>query len=174
MNAKWSVLAVSENAVARQLAVQFCDSLVQRFWSEFSFDLDWCDWAALEDTEGAKQAARKACEADLIITATLPGAVIPRHVKNWIEMTLCNRRDHEGVLVGLPAPDAGLTAEAAATQVYLRKLAHNAGMDYLTAVPQSLPHRAPESAESYNQRATQITSVLDTILRKPPVPPRLL
>jgi hypothetical protein len=174
MKAKWSVLAVYENAAARELAMQFCDTLVQRFWSELSFELSWCDWTALEETESSKEAARKAREADLIVTATSSRGIIARHVKTWLELALRDRGDHEGVLVGLPVAEAESTCEVGAMQVYLRKLAHDAGMDYLTAVPQSLPDRVPESVESCHQRATQITSVLDTILRRSSVPPKVL
>ena len=172
MKAKWSVLALYENAEARQFAVQFCDCLVQRFWGDYGFDLSWCDWAALEHPGSANAAARKVGEADLIIIAPSPGATIPWELRNWLESVLHDRGEREGVLVGLPAPGAEFSAEAAATQLYLRKLAHNVGMDFLTAVPESMPTRATESSEAYNQRATQVTSVLDSILRYCPVPPR--
>jgi len=170
MKAKWSVLVVYEDKDARQLAVQFCDSLVQRFWAEFGFELSWHDWRELEDAAMAEAAGKKACEADLLIVAPSGRNIMQRHVKDWLELTLKQRGDREGVLVGLPGVDE-TSAISAATQVYLRKLAHESGMDYLTAVPESLMANVPESADAYTQRATQVTSVLDSILRYSPAPP---
>ena len=170
MNAKWSVLATYENPSARQLAMEFCDGLVQRFWPELSLELHWYDWSDLENPGKAKEAALKAIEAAIIILAKGSRGVLRPGVKRWIELALHGRRDREGVLVGLPAPESGITTEAASTQVYLRKLAHQSGLDYLTEVPQGLPLRMAESPESYRTRATQVTSVLNTILHHTPRP----
>jgi hypothetical protein len=174
MKAKWSILALYEDPDARQLAVQFCDGLMQRFWAESGFDLSWCDWKGLEHPVSAEEAAKKAREADLIIVALSGQGMIAQHVKGWLELAVQDRGEREGVLVGLPDAAPSYDAEAAVTQMYLRKLAHQAGMDYLTAVPQSLPTRVPESTEAYNQRATQVTSVLEKILSYTSVPPPLL
>jgi hypothetical protein len=94
-------------------------------------------------------------------------------LENWLEQALRDRGDREGILVGLPKPEEGLSVGAAATQVYLRKLAHAAGMDYLTAVPESLAAFVPDLSEASYQRATQVTSVLGTILSHSPPPRRL-
>lgn len=174
MKAKWSVLAVYENEAARAVAMQFCDGVVQRFWPEFSLDLGWLNWEDLENTRAASEAQQQAGTADLILIAASPRGNLPNHVSWWLELALHRRADKEGVLVGLPLPETGLSVEAAATQVYLRKLAHRNGMDYLTAVPENLPCGEAESAESYNARATQMTSVMDTILHHSPLPQRML
>jgi hypothetical protein len=174
MKAKWSLLAVYENADARHLIVQFCDRLMQRFWSQLSFDLAWYDWGQLEDENFAQEARAKARAADLIILATAPRGILSPHIKGWLELALVGPGGREGVLVGLPAPGIGVSAENASTQAYLRKLAHRIGMDYLSDVPQSLPICEPDSAEAYNQRATQVTSVMDQILKHSVLPPRLL
>jgi hypothetical protein len=170
MKTKWSVLAVYENGDARQLAVQFCDSLVQRFWSEFGFDLGWCDWSELEQPVSARDSGKRAQEADLIVVAPSRGT-IPSSVKSWLELALKQRGDREGVLVGLAGPEGEICASAGGPQAYLRKLAHDAGMDFLTTVPECLPAKVPESADAYTQRATQVTSLLDSILRYTPLPP---
>jgi len=46
-------------------------------------------------------------------------------------------------------------------------------MDYLTDVPPEITRPIPDSLESFSERAQQITSVLDEILRKPIHPPSL-
>jgi hypothetical protein len=168
---KCSVLVIFEDPSARDRAVQFCDALVQRFWPEFSFELGWCDWADLADPQQAKEADQKAGETELIIVATAPSGGLPSHVRQWLELALRGRADREGALVGLPIPESSL--EAATTQLYLRKLAHESGMDFLDAVPQSLHQLIPETLDSYNVRATQVTSVLDRILHQSPPPPRM-
>jgi hypothetical protein len=173
MKAKWSVLAVYKDGIARQTAVEFCDKLVQRFWSKFSFDLNWCEWASLENDLAANSVDRKAREADLIIFVTGDFGKIPLYLENWLEQALHGRADREGILVGLPKPETGLSVEVATTQLYLRKLAHASGMDYLTDVPESLAAFVPDLSEASYHRATQVTSVLDTILSRSP-PPRTL
>lgn len=172
MNAKWSVLALYQDVAARQEAVKFCDLLVQRFWPQTSFDLDWREWENLHDSAAAQQAASKAQEAKIIILSVSAQGTIEHLVRNWLELALSKRNDREGILVGLSAKsDAPLSAPAAATQQYLRKLAHQSGMDYLASVPQSLSNGVPENAEACALRATQVTSLLDTILHRP-TPPR--
>ncbi|HZR18547.1 MAG TPA: hypothetical protein VFE51_14745 [Verrucomicrobiae bacterium] len=175
MKTKWAVLAVYQDAAAREAAVKFCDGLVQRFWPETSFDLDWHDWQTLGDNEPAQQARQKVQDANIIIIASSSGGTIEPFVRRWLELALSQRSDREGILVGLSAEtDGPLRAEAAATQQYLRKLAHQSGLDYLTSVPPSLCYSVPETIEACNLRATQVTSVLDKILHRATVPPSML
>jgi hypothetical protein len=173
MSAKWSVFALYDDAVARERAVQFCDSLVQRFWPEFSFVLAWCQWLDLDQPLKAREAQGKVIEANLIVVAIGEKNRLPSGVERWMELALVGRGEREGALVGLPIPTAGSSSDIFAAHVFLRKLAHESGMDYLTAVPQSL-QGVPESFEAYDLRATQVTEVLDTILHQSPVPPREL
>jgi hypothetical protein len=169
MNTNWSVLVVFEGTSAREPAVAFCDELVQRFWRRTRFELAWLDWTALRETSSANRATLTAREADMFVLATGQAGKVNPHVKSWLELALRNRGEREGVLVGLSAA-AALTDERAGTQQYLRKLAHQNGLDYLETVPTSLSRGVPETAEAYQLRATQVTSVLDTILHR--VPPR--
>ena len=171
MNTNWSVLAVFQGASAREPAVSFCDALVQRFWPRTTFELVWLDWDSLHESDSAKRANLTATQADMLILATAQQGKIDLHVKTWLESALHNRGEREGVLVGLSAGEgSALTTESAGTQQYLRKLAHQNGLDYLTTVPTSLSYGVPDTTEACNLRATQVTSVLDTILHR--VPPR--
>ena len=174
MKSKCSVLAVYDDEAAREIAMKFCDALVQRFWMEFTLQMSWSRWSELEHARTAEQVRFEAQVADLIVIAAGARGVLSEHVSGWLETALRQRAEREGVLVGLPLTQPGDSSEASATQVYLRKLAHQNGMDYLTAVPQSLPHPESDSAEEYNARATQVTSVLNTILHHSHVPPRML
>jgi len=78
-------------------------------------------------------------------------------------------RAAQATLVGLLDPGAikGTTDEK---HLYLRNVAHHAGMDYLTKMPENISRGIPDSLDSYSQRAQRVTSVLDEILRKQPVP----
>jgi len=173
MNSKWPIMAVYEGTEARDRAMRFCDCLVQKFWPEFSFELSWFDFAELEDEAAAKDADHKAIEAQLIILSTARQGKIPLHARRWLEQAIRYRSEREGFLVGLTGRAA--TAQTTVTQLYLRRLAHESGMDYLTAVPQSLPRGSNEdSVESYNLRATCVTNVLGAILNQSPFPLRSL
>jgi hypothetical protein len=170
MSAKLAIVVVYEGAAARDPAMQFCDDLVKRFWPDCTFALSWFDWANLENSATAREAEQKAAEAQFVILAAGSSKMIPDYVQSWIERAMRRRGDREGVLVGLTGGD---TDGGGDTQLYLRKLAHRAGMDYLIRIPQSLPQSVPESVESCHRRATQVTSVLGAILSRVQSPPRL-
>jgi hypothetical protein len=169
MSPNWLLLVVYEDEAARERAVQFCNSLVDRFWKDLSFDISWCVSSELLDPAGTKKAGENANQAQFIIVATGASGSLSPHVNLWLEMALHDRGEREGALVGLTA-DISQSEEAMATQLYLRRLAHESGLDYLTGVPQGLPHEIPESIESYNLRAQQVTSVLATILHRSILP----
>jgi hypothetical protein len=174
MNEKWSVLALFQGSAARVTAVDFCDALVKRFWPRTTFDLSWFDWEELLDVSAADSAACTAKEADLLLVTAAHKGILQPHITRWLEASLHKRGEREGILAGLCAPETGVTQESAATQQYLRKLAHRNGLDFLAGVPTSLSQSVPENTEAYMQRATKVTSVLDTILHRVPPPPKLL
>ena len=173
MNAKWSVLAVYQGAAAREAAMHFCDAMIQRFWPHTSFDVDWHDSKDLQEGAAGSNARGKAERADMILAATPQGGLDPRF-RAWLEQALAKRGEREGFLVGLSASEPGASAEGAATQQYLRKLAHQRGLDYLSDVPQSLSHGVPETVEDCTLRARQVTTVLDRILHRPVLPTRMM
>jgi hypothetical protein len=170
----WSVLVIYQNAEAREQSVKFCDHLIERFWSRYEFDATWWSFDALEDLRSAREASAKACEADLIVFATQPSREISAVVKQWVESWIGQRGDREGALVGLMDPGVGITGLLADKFVYLRNVAHRAGMDYLTQIPQDISRAIPDSIDSYSERADQVTSVLDEILHHKSPPPYML
>jgi len=174
MNAKWSVLTLYRDMTARQSAVQFCGALVQKFWPEKNFTLDWLDWNSFVTADSAHQGDLKVLQADIILVAMAETGTMDTRLSKCLEVALTRRREREGILVGLSAPDGAVTPESAATQQYLRRLAHENGLDYLTGLPQSLPHSVSETIETCMSRATQVSSVLDRILHCIPPPPRML
>jgi hypothetical protein len=169
MKATKSVVVVYEDMARRENAVNFCDKMVRKFWDQCEFAIDWWSFALLNEPSSAKEAARKACGADLIVFACGPQSQLPSHVGAWIEHWISQRGDFEGSLASLIDPDLGVTD----THVYLRAVAHRAGMDYLTQVPQEFVDSFPDSPEPYCERACQVTGVLEEILQHHPTPPRL-
>jgi hypothetical protein len=164
----WSVVVVYQDGAARERAVDFCDQLVARFWSRFAFDVSWWSFDQLEELIAAGEAKQKATGAELIVfSSTLEGEP-PLHVKAWLEGTLGQRKEREGVLVGImDAPPVPPVAEAPKHR-YLRTAAHQAAMDYLTQLPPDLARTMPDSLDSYTSRADHVTSLLDNILHQQP------
>jgi hypothetical protein len=160
-----SLAVIYEDAEARQAAVAFCDCLIKRFWDEFDFDVSWWQFDALESSDTAREAARKASGADFVVFGSRSGEAIPsRSLTNWVELWLETRGQHEGALVSLPSPQAASGFETTAFSLYLRAVAHRAGMDYISDIPQGLAHPIPESPDSCTKRAEEVGSVLDEIL----------
>ena len=169
----WSVVILFEDAQTREKAVRFCDQLVERFWAQCEFNLTWLAFSALADSNAARAADAKARGADVIIFAMRPEGPVPAAVTDWAEESLANRTDREGTLAGLIDSGLMLTGWAAEKHAWLRSVAHRAGMDYLTEVPQEITRSIPNSLESFSERAQQVTSVLDEILHKRANPPSM-
>jgi hypothetical protein len=169
MKATRSIAVVYQNAGARDKAVIFCDCMIKRFWAQCEFEVRWWPFEALDQPRSAKEAMEKAAVADLIIFSCERECKMPAHVGAWIESWVSQRGDREGTLAHLCDSEQGATEK----DVYLRAVAHRAGMDYITEVPQDLAHCIPDSLESYSERASQVTGVLEGILKYHLAPPRL-
>ena len=155
------------------MASSFCDHLVKRFWANAEFNLSWWEFESLEDPPQARQAAQRAVEADFVVIATRRESQLSQTVLAWFEYWVERRSDREGSLVGLMDPGNVPHGGAVDKYVYLRNLAHRAGLDYLTEVPQDLARSIPDSIESCAERAGRVTSVLDQILKTQMPPPHL-
>jgi hypothetical protein len=170
MKANWTVVVIYASAEARELAVDFCDRLVKRFWTRCGFDVSWWSFELLHDGIASHEAANRTASADLLVFSRGAQVTMPDHVLLWMESWLSLRGAREGVLVSVP-PGPAPAAEPIDHQ--LRKLAHRAGMDYLTEVPQNLGLAVEESPDFYSARAQEVTHVLSDILRRPPPTPLL-
>lgn len=170
MKATCSVAVIYQDAQARELAVGYCDVLVQRFWQRRDFELCWWSFQQIENVDSTL----KDCNVDLLIFATRAVEEIPGGVQRWVERWLIERANREGALVNLTdiSPPA-LKTIAAKTDKYLRDVAHRGNLDYLTQVPADIFGLIPESAECCRDRARQMTTVLDEILHRAALPRRL-
>jgi len=164
------VVVIYEDPSIRETAVDFCDHLVERFWNRSGFDVSWWSFAQLREALSAREASQRAREADLIVVAIQPGNPIDPYVQAWLETGLQQRKEHEGVLVGLTGPGTETNERALEKHIYFRNLAHRSGLDYVTRVPQDLGYGTVDSWESCSERADQVTSVLAEILRQRETP----
>jgi hypothetical protein len=151
------VLVLYGDPSTRDQAVRFCDLLVQRFWADHKFNVEWCPLADLASEREARERAELAARARLVVFSIQPGGNVSWEFRDWVESWIPSRCECEGALVGLLD-----CAEAEGIYSYLREVAHRANMDYLTQVPDAISHQ--DSMESFSQRATQQTSVLQEIL----------
>lgn len=170
MKTTLQVVVVYENAETREAAVNFCDRLVERFWSNLEFDVSWWHYPLLSDPTAGNEALQRAATADVLVFAPQSDSPMTDAMQEWAESWVRLRGQREGVLVGLPPQPEGEPELPAKAHRYLRGLAHRTGMDYLTGVPQNLSRWMPDETDFWSKRAEQVTQVLDDILRPPPPP----
>ena len=167
-----SVTVVYEDEAQRLEAVGLCDRLLERFWPGVDLDLSWWSFEQLGSLEQTQEALGKAVQADVVVFATRSESLFPLEVDHWIEQWLSQRGRREGMVVGLLGK--GDRDREAEKHLHLRKIAHRGGMDYLTGLPEYAAHHVPDSVESCQERAHQVTSTLDEILHHSPRPPHLV
>ena len=165
------IVVIYENSVAREHAVRSAPDIAEASLRETGSGVQWWSFAKLSEAALAGEAALKAAAADLVIFAISPGEDFPGDVKLWIETWITRRSDREGALVGLMVRQSSPGEIACLKEIYLRQTAHRAGMDYLSQIPSVLGKAMPDSLDSYGERARQVTSVLDEILRSGLPPP---
>ncbi|HLP75448.1 MAG TPA: hypothetical protein VK327_00910 [Candidatus Paceibacterota bacterium] len=163
------VLVVYETLPAREQSAYLCSG-------DSNTTVRWCSAPRLNEPEYADETARHAATADMIIFAGDREGDFSPEVKVWIERWLFKRSAREGAIVGLFNSGTGSGAKVSSLkEIYLRRAAHEAGLDYLSHLPSGPIKTIPNSLETYSERAGQVTSVLHNILAGglPPTPPLL-
>jgi hypothetical protein len=132
------------------------------------------DWAAFRNIEnntvGEAFFQKAASAATLIVAARSEGEFSPR-LKSWLDRWAFKRANTRGILIGLFA-DRKATNLPTTKELFLRQMAHQGGVEYRSHL--TATGLVPDSLESYSERAGQVTSVLDGILRnRPTVAPPL-
>ena len=162
------VVVVYETSAIREHAVRFCERLAQENASTALSEMNWWSFHLLSDPVSANDAVQKAAGADVIVFAMKAGGDLPDEIKLWIEKWLNKRGEREGALFGLLAREEGPYEVAAFREIYLRNIALRAGMDYLSHAAPTASRAMPDSLDSFNRRAGQVTSVLNNILHAHP------
>jgi hypothetical protein len=166
------VVVIYEDPSLRERAVRFCEHLAEHQFPELT--LDWWSFPVLSQPAVSHSAVEKAVGADVVVFAMAAGGDLPDEVKLWIEKWLNKRGEREGAIVGLLRCEEGMHETASFREIYLRHIAHRAGMDYLSHAVPTRRRAMPDSLDSFNERAGRMTSVMDEILQKRPVAsPRL-
>lgn len=165
-----TVLVLYEDLATRQRGLAACDYLMRNFWAEVEFEFHWWRTDFLADASLAAVAAEKASEANLIFLCSAgtkqPSASLIAWFDSWIE----NRLAGEGLLVNL------VTCEAPAHhrqvgELFLREISRRADLDYLGTFPQTSTATSPASVMDAEFRASQMSVVLEGLLRESPPPP---
>jgi hypothetical protein len=160
-----SVVVIYEDSALRERAVQFCERLAAE---TPEMEMDWWSFQLLDHPSMAHSAVDRAATADVVVFAMVSRGDLPEEIKMWIERWLNKRGEREGALVGLLHREEGWHGMASFREIYLRHVARRSGMDYLSHSAPTIQHAIPDSLDSYNDRAVQMTSVLDSILREHP------
>lgn len=169
-----SVVVVYETPAIREHAVKFCERLAHEQESAAAAETNWWSFRLLGHSETGAHAARTAAGADVVIFAMHAAGDLPDEIKLWIENWLNKRGDREGALVGLLAREKRPHDVPPFREIYLRHIAHRAGMDFLSHAAPTAANAIPDSLDSFSERAAQMTSVLDSILHtRPRTPPSL-
>ena len=168
------VLVLYENPAAREQAVKFCGEFTSQSNVALQPRVRFCAFDSLNVPAKSAEALSDAVDSSLIVFAVNSAGDLPLAVKLWAESWLGKRGEREGELIGLVLDGAtGPCDIACLKEVYLRHLAHRAGMDYLSHFPRMNPRALPDSLDAFSQRSGQMTSVLDEILCTHFVPPSI-
>ena len=160
------VIVISQDTQTRDRAVSFCDDLVKRFWTQCEFEISWLSFGDLGQQNEFRNAVEKGRSARILVISMNPAAEAPAQLLAWSEAWLAGRGEREGYLIGLNDPGHIAASGVSRNFVYLRDLAHRAGMDYLTELPGEMRQAIPDSLDCFCERAGQRTAVLDQILER--------
>ena len=94
---------------------------------------------------------------------------LPEAVQDWIETWLGRRERGTGVLAAMIGIGEDALKGWTPIHVYLREAAQRANMDYLPQVLDAPQDRLDGSIEKIARRAEEVTSLLDSILHRPPI-----
>ncbi len=168
MKKNCSVVVLYEDEPTRQQAVRCFDDLVEKVRSNDGFDTGWASFEDLRDPGTASELVDKAREADFVVFSLRSDGEFSFHALEWMERWLKSKEEsREGALVGLFL-NRGDTCQQ--KEIFLRNLACKTGLDFLTRLPEGAVGIIPDSLNSYTERATCMTGVLDEILQQPPPP----
>jgi hypothetical protein len=159
-------IVLYEGSAAREFVARSSRELSERNQPGGPVEVRWSSLSALADADSARDLAQHAARADLVVFAGACTGDWPDEVKLWIESWIGQRGEREGAIVGVVIPESsvGPVEIASLKEIYLRHVAHRAGMDYLCHVPAAISKGIPDSLEYCSARAGQITSLLDEIL----------
>ena len=165
----FSAAIAYEDSTTRDRALETCDRLMQKFWTDVEFEFSWWRFDFLRDKGIFKAAVEAAARSDLIMISAHAARQLPEAVQDWIETWLGRRERGTGVLAAMIGIGEDALKGWTPIHVYLREAAQRANMDYLPQVLDAPQDRLDGSIEKIARRAEEVTSLLDSILHRPPI-----
>lgn len=165
----WRVFVGFDDLRARKRASDVCEFITKQFWPDIEFDLDLCDFHHLEDVAYLKRAVASAATAKIVVVSTSAGKGVAGGLNRWRDGLRAQRHGREGVLVGLVDPAAPEPFRES-SDLGLRQLAHELGLDYLTHAPDCRALRAEAETEAMDMRSKDVGPVMEEILTHPTRP----
>jgi len=166
----WSVLVLYEDKPTRDRAMRLCDRLVTNFWADVEFDFHWWRTDFLDDPRMAEVAATAATTADIYIFSSAPESSLSPMLLKWFESWSGERVLRDGMFLDLTDASAQAGRMVQQKQVRLREIAARAHLDYFNRIPPPFSGEIPNSRQTLEVRAHEVSSVLDDILHRLPPP----
>jgi hypothetical protein len=161
-----AVIAHEHDPASGERVKQLCRSLDAELGGELHFEFGWWDFGQLGDSQQLHTAAEQVADADLILLSVHAGNELPRPVQDWIEAGLARRCKHGGAVAVLLGP-AHVPGESGwPLDSYLRYLAEQADMEFWASTPCETSEPMPASLDVFTARASEVTTVLENILKE--------
>lgn len=132
-------------------------------WSFSSFD-------DLRQTPVAEDAAQFAASADMVVFASSDQGDLPFPTRAWVERWLAKRGNKGSALIALSGGCEISANNSTPAQQYLESVAREAGMDYEQERFEVAGGTEDNRNWTLSDRATQITTLMEDLLKLPPPP----
>ncbi len=124
-----TVAVVYEDGAARDLTIQICEDLAQKFSDDLQFEFSWWRFKYLSDEEIARRAAETTEVADLILVSVNTPEGFSPAVKAWFEEWAA-RRTADGAIALVRTASRRLIDDGS-VEAYVRRIAERAKLDFL-------------------------------------------
>lgn len=166
----FSIVVAYEDTATRDQAIILCDHLVEQLWEDLEFEVNWLRFDYLADPRIAADAMAAAASADMVIFSARADAELRPAAKSWIDGWVIKRDNREGVLVSMIGGDP--VREISPTHLYLRGVAQQARMDYLSNVTDALSESVSGPIEALVHGAEKMLPAADRFLQQGSPPSR--
>ncbi len=120
----------------------------------------------LRDSSDARQAAREAFEADIIVLAAHGQGGLPSWIKTWLQQALASRADRPTALVASLDESARDSAGENPVLTQVEALAQEAGVELFPHFGSSASMQTGLTFAAVSERAHTTSAVLDEILHR--------
>jgi hypothetical protein len=166
-----AIAVIYDDTATRERALWLCHHLVREFWAEIDFQFSWWRFRYLNDPEIARAAAQAAIKADVLIFSAREAEDLPGEVRDWVDAWLPHKRGRPSVLLGMVGDQGASPGALSPLGTCLHEIAQRGGMDYLAPPHHESLLTTPGSLRKFQDRAEQMTQVLDEILHHVGPPP---